>query len=127
MKYLFSTNGGQRDMTLTCLSSEYQAFTSSIEKEHIEEVTESLRVHPEFLDLARANGLTPLHWASYKGRGSMVRLLLRHRPTSVDLVALNGTTPLHLAVVNRSDSTVKSLLRYATTSINLPNVNGMTP
>lgn len=76
-------------------------------------------------DIARLDGTTPLHAASFSGHVDVVEALLLHGPT-LDAADANGVAPLHIAAMNDHVEIVKALLS-AGAKIDAIDKDGCTP
>lgn len=57
-------------------------------------------------------GNTPLHWASYMGSESFIKIILSYRNLNVNCQECQGLTPLHLAVMSEKTKIIKNFLYY---------------
>ena len=108
-------------------SPEYQAFIKAVKDGRTANIEDYLAAYPEFLDLTDRHGKKPLHRATTKGRGSVVKLLLQHGSTSLASLDNEGWTPLHYSALHGHNSIVELLLRCGSTSLDSHTNKGWTP
>jgi ankyrin repeat protein len=77
------------------------------------------------VDLATANGVTPLHFAAQEGHTALAALLLQ-KGASVDLAKADGATPLFMAA-QEGHTLLAALLLQNGASINQARIDGATP
>jgi len=92
-----------------------EAFFKDVEYDHVEDVKEALRAHPEYINITDDDGLTPLAAAVQTGELDMIELLVE-KGASVNKKltegAFKGFGPIDLAVEGHEDKIAKYLVDH---------------
>lgn len=72
-------------------------------------------------------GWTPLHWAAFKSKVSIMKILQGADGIDPNTADDWGITPLHLAAENGSEKCLSELLKYKNLNINAIDKKGQTP
>ena len=94
------------------------SFLQAVRGGCTEEVAQSIKIHSDFIDSPDPYGMTPLHWAAWKGQDSIAELLLRSGSQTLDALDSHSMTPLHYAARFGRCSTVELLLRFGSQALN---------
>lgn len=103
-----------------------QDFFRAIHDGEYKKVEQIILEEPNLIDSIISGDCTPLMFASYWGKDSIVELLLNHEADMYKTGPKYGQTPLHVAVMQNNLSVVNVLINNGM-DVNVKDVNRKTP